>query len=130
MSARILIIEDSPDYLEIVSFYLRASGFIVETAQDGREGLTKARNEPFDLIITDLMLPSHSSYEICTMLRQDVRFQRIPIVVLTASKLHAKDEELAKNCGADAFCPKSTEPRKLVEKLRELIAAASSGPPA
>jgi len=72
------------------------------------------------------MLPAISGYEICTLLKQDARYQKVPIIVLTASKLQPKDEQLAKECGADAFFPKSIEPKTLVAHIHELIAAAST----
>ena len=130
MATHLLLIEDSTDYREIVSFYLRSAGFVVGCAKDGRDGLAQARAGPCDLIITDVMLPSLGGYEICSLLKQDSRYQRIPIIILTASKLQPKDRELALQCGADAFCPKSLEPKLLVEKIQQLLAgqaASSSG---
>ena len=127
---RILMIEDTTDYRDIISYYLGKTGFTVTTARDGREGLEKARGETFDLIITDLMLPAVSGYEICTLLKQDARYQKIPIIVLTASKLQPKDEQLAKECGANAFFPKSIEPKTLVAHIHEMIAGSPTPPPA
>jgi DNA-binding response OmpR family regulator len=124
MSVKILLIEDSADYRDVVAFYLQKSGFDVVVAADGREGLQQARAPGIHLIITDVMLPSLNGYEICSLLKQDGRYQRIPIIVLTASKLQATDRELALQCGADAFCPKSIELKQLVEKIRALLAPA------
>ncbi len=124
MPARILLIDDNHDYGDIVSYYLKtAGGYDVEVSLDGREGLAKARSGSWDLIITDLMLPGHNGYEICALLKQDLRYQKIPVLILTASKLQAKDEQLAKECGADDFCQKSLEPRQLAERVRQLLAA-------
>ena len=127
---RILMIEDTADYRDIITYYLGKTGFTVTAAHDGREGLEKARRESFDLIITDLMLPAVSGYEICTLLKQDARHHKTPIIVLTASKLQPKDEQLAKECGADAFFPKSIEPKLLVERIHELISGSPTTPPA
>ena len=128
--ANILLIEDSVDYADILVFYLRSAGFTVTAARDGREGLDKARVAGVDLIITDLMLPGLNGYEICSLLKQDARFKRIPIVILTASKLHSKDRELALECGADAFCAKSTEPKQLVETINGLLKSSADAPSA
>ncbi len=122
MAQRILLIEDSDDFRQIVSHYLGTHGYSVTTAENGRDGLAKARAEAFDLIITDLMLPILGGYEICTLLKQDSRYSSVPILVLTASKLQPKDRDLAVECGANDFCPKSLEPQALLEKVRELLA--------
>jgi DNA-binding response OmpR family regulator len=122
------MIEDTADYRDIITYYLGKTGFTVTAAHDGRDGLEKARRESYDLIITDLMLPAVSGYEICTLLKQDARYHKTPIIVLTASKLQPKDEQLAKECGADAFFPKSIEPKLLVTKIQELISGISAPP--
>ena len=124
--AHILLIEDSGDYADIVAFYLKSSGFTVTSIRDGRQGLDAARAGGVDLIITDLMLPSLNGYEICSLLKQDSRYQRIPIMILTASKLQTKDRELALQCGADAFCAQSTEPKQLLERIQALLNASAS----
>jgi DNA-binding response OmpR family regulator len=124
--AHILLIEDSSDYADIVAFYLKSSGFTVTAVRDGREGLDKARAGGVDLSVTDLMLPSLNGYEICALLKQDSRHQRIPIMILTASTLQAKDRELALQCGANAFCAKSTEPKQLLERVQALLSASTS----
>jgi CheY-like chemotaxis protein len=125
MSARILVIEDDPDFLSVVSYLLTANGYTLLTARDGREGLEKAQKEQPDLILTDLMLPQLNGYEICSMLKQDLRYRGIPVIVSSATKIQQKDKQLAKDCGADAFILKTLEPKKLLEKVRELLAVAS-----
>ena len=121
MSARILIIEDNADFLEVLAYSLRAAGYTLLTAKTGKEGLDTARREQPDLILTDLMLPLLNGYEICSMLKQDARYKHIPIMVLSATKVQEPDEQLAKNCGADLFVLKSIEPKELLAKVRELL---------
>ena len=121
MAERILIIEDHPDFLELLTYTLRASGYTILTAKTGKEGLDLARREQPDLILTDLMLPLLNGYEICSMLKQDVRYQRIPIMMLSATKVQEQHEQLAKDCGADLFVLKSIESKQLLAKIRELL---------
>ena len=121
MSARILIIEDDRDILESVSRLLVASGYTLIAARDGLEGLEKARVEHPDLILTDLMLPKLNGYELCTMLKQDTRYQRIPILIWSATKMQEKDAQVAKDCGADAYLLKTLAPSEVVKKIQETL---------
>ena len=122
MADRILIIEDDLDVLESVSGLLSSSGYTVLTATTGRHGLEKAQKEQPDLILTDLMLPHMNGYEVCTMLKQDTRYQRIPVIVWSATKLEDKDAQVAKECGADVFLLKTLDPKQLLRTIQDLIA--------
>lgn len=127
MAARILIIEDNSDFLDLLGYTLTAAGYTLLTAKTGKEGLEMARREQPDLILTDLMLPLLNGYEICSMLKQDARYQRIPIMMLSATKVQEQDERLAKDCGADLFVLKSIEPKELLLKILELLASRRPG---
>ena len=127
MTARILIIEDHADFLEVLAYTLRAAGYTPLAAKTGKEGLEMAQREQPDLILTDLMLPLLNGYEICSMLKQDVRYQRIPILMLSATKVQEKDERLATDCGADGFLLKSVPSKELLAKIRELLDAKRPG---
>ena len=127
MAARILIIEDHADLLEVLAYTLRAAGYDLLTAKTGKEGLEMAQREQPDLILTDLMLPLLNGYEICSMLKQDVRYKQIPIMMLSASKVQGKDEQLAKDCGADLFLLKSIPSKELLAKIQELLNAKQPG---
>lgn len=126
MAQRILVIEDNPDFRDLLAYSLTSAGYTVLTATTGKDGLDTARREQPDLILTDLMLPLMNGYEICSMLKQDVRYRRIPILMLSATKVQEKDEHLAKDCGADLFVLKSIEPKELLAKIRDLLARRSS----
>ena len=121
MPNRILLIEDDPDFLLLLKYELTASGYTLITATNGRDGLEKAQQEKPDLILTDLMLPKLNGYEICTMLKQDARYQKIPIFILSATKVLEKDEQLAKECGADAFILKTIDPKELLRKIQNTL---------
>ena len=127
MAERILIIEDNPDFLEVLTYLLRAAGYTLLTAKTGKEGLETARREQPDLILTDLMLPLLNGYEICSMLKQDARYKQIPIMMLSATKVQEQDERLAGDCGADLFVLKSIEPKELLLKIRGLLSSRRPG---
>ena len=95
MSARprILLIDDEPSIIKMVSKRLDVEGFDVVVAMDGQEGLDKARSEKPDLIIVDVMMPKLNGYEICSTLKQDAQYRAIPVMLFTA-KAQEKDEKL------------------------------------
>ena len=123
MSKRILLIEDDPDFLSLMMYLLKDSGHALLIARNGQEGLEKARKEQPDLILTDLMLPKLNGYEICTLLKQDALYQAIPVILLSATKIDDKDEQLAKECGADAYLRKSLSPPALMRAIQDLLSA-------
>ena len=122
--SRILIVDDEPSIVKMVSKRLEVEGFDVLIAMDGQEGLAKAQAESPDLIILDLMLPKLNGYEICTMLKQDTRYQKIPILLLTA-KAQSKDEQLGMECGANAYMRKPFQAKELIENIRSLLAQSA-----
>ena len=82
--AKVLVVDDEPDALELVSFNLKAAGYDVVTADDGNEALRKARQQVPDLILLDVMLPEVDGLEVCKLLRRDPATAGIPIIMLTA----------------------------------------------
>ena len=119
---RILLVDDEPSIVKMVGKRLEVEGFEVLIAIDGQEGLDKARAERPDLIVLDLMLPKLNGYEVCTMLKQDTRYQGIPVVLFTA-KAQEKDEKLGIECGANAYVKKPFRAQELLEKIRALLPA-------
>ena len=124
---RILLVDDEPSIVKMVGKRLEVEGFEVVIAMDGQEGLNKAHTEHPDLIVLDLMLPKLNGYEICTMLKQDPRYQKIPIVLFTA-KAQEKDEKIGVECGADAYVRKPFRAQELLDTIRSLVAVAGGNP--
>ena len=102
---KILIVDDEKDLVEIVKMSLEPLGYEVFEAYDGSEGLEKARQVKPDLIILDLMLPKMDGYQVCRILKFDVNFKHIPIILFTA-RAGRDDIEKGKEAGADAFITK------------------------
>src|SRR6201999_1323018 len=84
VKTKILVVDDEPDVLEMVTYNLQQAGFQTETAIDGAEALRKARSAEPDLIVLDLMLPEMDGLEVCKLLRRDTKTNSIPIIMLTA----------------------------------------------
>lgn len=117
---KILIIDDEPDLVEMLSMRLEANGYQVIISFDGQEGFDKARAEEPDLIILDLMLPKIDGYKICRMLKLDEKYKDIPVILFTA-RTQESDIKLGKDAGADAYLIKPFEPQILLEQIKGLI---------
>jgi len=122
---RLLLIEDDASIREIVSIGLKAAGFRVVTAIDGRQGLASARSGGFDAVILDVMLPLLDGFEVCREIR---KFSRIPVVMLTA-RTDLIDVVVGLESGADDYVKKPFELPELTARLRAVLrrAAAPAG---
>ena len=125
MSQRnILIIEDEPDILELIEYNLKREGYRVTSSSDGEEGLDRARNEPIDLVLLDLMLPGLDGLEICRRMKADSLTSAIPIIMVTA-KGEESDVVLGLGLGADDYVTKPFSPRELAARVRAVLRRAS-----
>jgi len=116
----ILIADDEPDILEILSYNLRNDGYTVHTASDGEEALLKAPQVKPDLIILDVMMPKKTGMEVCRLLRLNPAFQQTLIIFLTAlsdESSHLKGLEY----GADDFISKPISTKILTSKVQALF---------
>lgn len=121
---KILVIDDEPDIVELVTYNLRKEGFDVFQAFDGEEALVKIRKEQFDFIILDLMLPGIQGMEICRILRNDPHTKNIPIIMLTA-KGEEIDKILGLEMGADDYMTKPFSPRELLTRIKTVMRRTS-----
>jgi len=117
---RILIVDDEEDIIKLVKMYLEHHHYEIITANDGQEGLKKAKTEKPDLIVLDLMLPKMNGYKVCGLLKKDTRYAKTPIILFTA-KAQEKDVKLGEEVGADAYLIKPSEPEILLSKIEELL---------
>lgn len=118
--AKILVVDDEPDAVELVEFNLKNAGFEVVTAADGAAALKKARASLPDLIVLDVMLPEVDGLEVCKMLRRDSATSGIPIIMLTA-KAAEIDRVLGLELGADDYVTKPFSPRELMLRIKGLL---------
>jgi two-component system phosphate regulon response regulator PhoB len=117
--ARILVIDDEPDLVDLVVHHLRASGHEAISAGSGRAGLERAREQP-DLIILDLMLPDMDGTEVLRALKADDRTRPIPVIFLSA-RTDEVDRVVGFELGAEDYVAKPFSPRELVLRVRALL---------
>lgn len=115
--SRILVIDDEPTIRESVSYALEREGFEVRAVEDGEIGLRVAREEPFDAVVLDVMLPGLSGTEVCRRLRAE---SAVPILMLTARTAEI-DRVVGLELGADDYVPKPFAMRELVARVRALL---------
>jgi two-component system phosphate regulon response regulator PhoB len=118
--ARILIIEDEKDIAELVDYNLRQSSLTTDLAFTGIDGLSKARRNPPDLIILDIMLPGMNGLDVCKALKGDPKTQGIPIILLTA-KGEEMDRVVGFEVGADDYLTKPFSPRELILRVKAIL---------
>ncbi|MBQ6876461.1 MAG: response regulator transcription factor [Lachnospiraceae bacterium] len=116
--SRILIVEDEESIAELERDYLELAGFEVETTADGEDGLARALNEKFDLLILDLMLPGMDGFEICKQVRKE---KNTPILMVSAKKDDI-DKIRGLGLGADDYITKPFSPSELVARVKAHLA--------
>lgn len=117
---KILIVDDEPDIVELVSYNLKKEGFEVVSALDGNEALVVIKKGDFDFLILDLMLPGIPGMELCRILKNNPETRHIPVIMLTA-KGEEIDRILGLETGADDYITKPFSPRELVARIRAVL---------
>jgi two-component system alkaline phosphatase synthesis response regulator PhoP len=114
MTSRILLVEDEPGVRLTVEDRLKSEGYAVECAADGDEGSKRATNEPFDLVILDVMLPKRSGFDVCRDIRQ--RGLDTPVLMLTA-RTQVTDRVVGLKLGADDYLMKPFAMAELLARI-------------
>jgi len=120
----ILIVEDEPANVALLSYVVEQGGYAVRVAACGTAALALIEDEPPALILLDLMLPDTNGIEVCRVVKNDPRFQSIPIIVLTALT-HQAFAEQSMRAGADCFMRKPFDSQALLRQIRLLLSAQS-----
>lgn len=123
MAQRILVIEDEPTLSRLLSYNLAQEGYAVDTANDGAEGLRAAGEEPYDLIVLDLMLPGMDGYEVLTRLRE--QGSRTPVIILTARN-EESDVVKGLKLGADDYMTKPFGVAELLARVSAVLRRAGA----
>ena len=118
---RILLVDDEPSIIKVISKRLETSGFEVIVAMDGAEALAKASSERPDLIILDLMLPTLDGYQVCSQIKQERGARDIPVVVIFSGVDKEEDGELCQQLGAAAYVTKTDGTSILLQKINALL---------
>lgn len=132
---RIVVIEDNPTSLELMTYLLRACGCLPLTAIDGEEGVAVAQREQPDLILCDIQLPKLHGYEVARILKRDARLRHVPLVAVTAYAM-VGDREKVLAAGFDGYLGKPIAPEDFMRQVtgfltrgeREQREAAGGGP--
>ena len=127
MSQNILVVEDEEALRMTLSDRLQSEGYVVECAADGDEGLRRATQEPFDLVLLDLMLPKRNGFDVCREIRQAGLIT--PILMLTA-RGQVVDKVVGLKLGADDYVTKPFDMLELMARVEALLRRAPSRPAA
>jgi len=116
----VLVAEDEPPLVEVLTYNLAKAGFETLTAMDGNEALAQAQSKRPDVMILDWMMPGKSGIEVCRDIRKSSDVQNLPILMLTARGDEA-DRIQGLDAGADDYMVKPFSPRELVARVRALL---------
>jgi CheY-like chemotaxis protein len=115
-----LLVEDNDMNRDMLSRRLSRRGYDVSIAIDGRDGLDRARAEPFDVIVLDMSLPELDGWQAARLLKADPATAHVPIVALTAHAM-AGDREKALEAGCDEYDTKPVDLDRLIGKIEALL---------
>ena len=118
----ILVCDDEPHIVHVVSTKLRNAGFEIITAADGEEAFEAASAAPPDLVITDYQMPLLSGLELCAKLRAEPRTRDVPVIMLTARGFAMNPEDLA-GTNIQKVLPKPFSPREILGIVRTILDA-------
>lgn len=128
MSAQLLLVDDEPGLREAVKDYLEESGFHVQVASNAQDGWELMQQNVPDLVISDVMMPRVDGYQFLRQLREDPRFQAVPVVFLTAKGMTG-DRIQGYQAGVDAYLSKPFDPDELVAIVENLLSRRLTKPP-
>ncbi|MFQ5802711.1 MAG: response regulator transcription factor [Candidatus Methylomirabilales bacterium] len=124
MRAKVLVVDDEQDILDLIRYHLEREGYQVVGCGDGKTALDLVDRERPDLMILDLLMPGVDGLEVCRRLRQD---SSIPIVMLTA-KAEETDRVVGLELGADDYVTKPFSPRELVARVKAILRRMAPSP--
>ena len=123
MNINILIADDEPNQLELMSFNLSNAGYSIIKATNGKEAIELIENHSPDLIILDWMMPKMSGIDVCRTLRSRSETKQIPIIILSA-RSEDSDKSLGLDTGADDYISKPFSPKELISRVKALLRRA------
>ena len=127
MNPRLLLIDDDARLTDMVCDYLRRNGYEVDAAGSLDAGRERLRSGSYDALLLDLMLPDGDGLDLTRELRADLRWRRLPLLMLTA-RGEPMDRIVGLELGADDYLPKPFEPRELLARIKALLRRAAPEP--
>lgn len=120
MGKKIVVVEDEPDILEVITYNLKREGFEVFSSLNGQEGYDLILKEQPSLVLLDLMLPGIDGLEICKKLKANESTQSLPVVMVTA-KGEESDIVLGLGVGADDYISKPFSPKEMIARIKAVL---------
>lgn len=128
--AKILLIDDDPDFVQATRMVLESKPYQVVVAFDGDEGLAKAREEKPDLILLDIIMPRMDGFKVCEMLKSDPELSAIPVIMITSFSERVGETSLAMSQGlaleAEDFVDKPVAPAELLIRVERQLRKKAS----
>lgn len=122
---RILLVDDEPDFVDVTKKNLEREGFTVDVAYNGNEGWDKVQKAAPDAVILDVMMPERDGYDLCAALKENEKYESIPIIMLTAVASHVPSTRYSHYNGmmmeADDYLPKPASADQILESLKRLL---------
>jgi len=116
-SFNILIADDHPENIVLLARYMTNEGYSFIEAKDGLEALEKIRSQMPDLVLLDVNMPNKDGFAVLREIREDPATEHIPVIILTAARLDAKDVQSGLNMGADDYVTKPFDRRELLARI-------------
>ncbi len=124
----LLIVEDTPNILELLEVTLRFKGYQVVTARDGQEALEVIEKQHPALVITDILMPKMDGFTLVYRLRSNPEMQAIPVIFLSATYIAPEDKDFALTIGATRFLEKPINNDELLRTINELLTKGINPP--
>jgi two-component system alkaline phosphatase synthesis response regulator PhoP len=129
MPQRILVVDDDPSIVKVISAYLKEAGYQVLIAYDGETALHILRRESPDLVVLDLMMPKRDGYEVTRIVRSDPALAAMPLIMLTA-RVEDTDKIVGLELGADDYITKPFNAREVAARVKALLRRSRFNQPA
>ena len=119
MAKNILVVDDEPDILKVLSLRLEKTGYKVAYGRNGQEALDLARQMVPDLIVLDIYLPDINGDDVTRILKKDKKLKDIPVILISATATSVAQR--AEECGATGYITKPFEPEELIGMVRKIL---------
>ncbi len=123
--AKILLIDDDPDFVEATKVVLESRPYEIITALGGEEGLKKAREEKPDLILLDVIMPDINGFQVCQQLKKDLQLSQIPVIMITSFSEKYRETSIGVSQGlsleAEDFVDKPVAPAELLIRVEKWL---------
>jgi len=123
--AKILLVDDDPDFVEATKVVLESQPYEVITALSGKEGLEKAREEKPDLVLLDIIMPGVDGFQVCQQLKKDPELAEIPVIMITSFSQKYRETSLGLSQGltleAEDFVDKPVAPAELLIRVEKWL---------